>query len=75
MNILISGHTSGLGENLLVLGLRNNHSIYGISRKTSTKLSSDFQINADLSTEQGIDLAVNWLENKHIDLFQPCWLK
>ncbi len=72
MKILISGHTSGLGHKLLEISLKNNHVVYGISRQISKELSSNHQIRADLSTQEGIQIAYEWLENKQIDLFFHC---
>ena len=72
MKILISGHTSGLGNKLLEISLKNNHVVYGISRQISKELTSNHQISADLSTQEGIHIAYEWLENKQIDLFFHC---
>ena len=72
MNILISGHSSGLGRKLLEISLKNNHKVYGVSRKIIKDIPSEFQISANLSTEGGINIASKWLDNKHIDLFFHC---
>ncbi len=72
MKILITGHTSGIGESLLDIFLKNEHSVYGISRNRSLKISNSSQINIDLSQENGIEDAYQWSKELNPDIFFHC---
>ena len=60
MKIIVTGHTSGIGEALLDLFSINKYDVYGISRNSSPKLEFSRQIELDLSREKDINLAYEW---------------
>ena len=72
MQIVVTGHTSGIGEAILDLFGINNHHVYGISRTSSPKLEISRQIELDLSREKDIDLAYEWVKKINPDLFFHC---
>ena len=72
MNILVTGHSSGIGKKILQQCLKNEHKVYGISRRLSSEIKPEFQIGADLSSFKGITEAKDWLNNKKIDVFIHC---
>ena len=72
MKIIVTGHTSGIGEAITDLFSDNNHDIYGISRNSSPKLEISRQIQLDLCREKDIDLAYEWAKKINPDLFFHC---
>ncbi len=72
MKIIVTGHTSGIGEALVDLFSINNHDVYGISRNSSQTLDISRQIELDLSREKDIDIAYGWAKNVKPDLFFHC---
>lgn len=68
MNVLITGHTSGLGLSLTEKFLSKGYKVYGISRTTNKLLSNKNQLNCDLSNPDEISKASNWVKNLKIDL-------
>tara|TARA_B100000579_G_C22798250_1_gene838311 strand:- start:129 stop:830 length:702 start_codon:yes stop_codon:yes gene_type:complete len=69
MQILISGHSSGIGKSIAELASERGHIIYGISRRKLNLLNDDNQLSADLSKLDEIERSVNWLKNKKINMF------
>tara|TARA_A100001388_G_scaffold277612_1_gene269898 strand:- start:845 stop:1546 length:702 start_codon:yes stop_codon:yes gene_type:complete len=72
MKIIVTGHTSGIGEALLDLFSINKYDVYGISRNSSPKLEFSRQIELDLSREKDINLAYEWAKKVNPDLFFHC---
>tara|TARA_Y100000991_G_C21960697_1_gene344321 strand:+ start:554 stop:1255 length:702 start_codon:yes stop_codon:yes gene_type:complete len=72
MKIIVTGHTSGIGEALLDLFSINNHDVYGISRNSNQTLDISRQIELDLSREKDIDIAYGWAKKVNPDLFFHC---
>tara|TARA_E500000331_G_scaffold357536_1_gene419588 strand:+ start:822 stop:1520 length:699 start_codon:yes stop_codon:yes gene_type:complete len=68
MNVLITGHTSGLGLSLTEKFLSKGYSVYGISRTTNKLLDKTNQLKCDLSNPEGINRASCWVKNLKIDI-------
>ena len=71
MKILVTGHTSGIGEALADLYSIDND-VYGIARNSSQKLDYSRQIKLDLSKEKDIVIAYEWAKKLNPDLFFHC---
>ena len=72
MNILITGHTNGIGNSILKRFESENHRVYGISRNLSDLIDSSKQLKVDLSELKSIEIARNWLSNINVDVFFHC---
>ena len=72
MNILITGHTSGIGESLLKIFKSENNVIYGIARNKSKKIKDSNQLAIDLSDINNIKFSSEWASNLKIDTFIHC---
>tara|TARA_B100000242_G_C42993484_1_gene461318 strand:+ start:219 stop:920 length:702 start_codon:yes stop_codon:yes gene_type:complete len=67
-NILITGHSSGIGKQIAKIALNDQNKIFGISRNKSDINGITEEFRADLSDINGIMKATNWLKNKKIDI-------
>ena len=56
MNILITGHTNGIGNSILKRFESENHRVYGISRNLSNLIDSSKQLKVDLSELKSIEI-------------------
>ncbi len=72
MRILVTGHTSGIGEALLDIFSNNQHDVFGISRNNSKKIKTSNQIKLDLSKENEIDSAYEWTKDIKPEVFYHC---
>ena len=72
MNVLITGHTSGIGLELQKIFTANDCKVYGISRRTSLFISNENQFGCDLSSIKGIKDACDWVEPLQLDCVIHC---
>ena len=75
-NVLVTGGTSALGEEILKILLKNNYNVIGLynsnevkAKKLEKELGIEF-VKCDLTSENNIDNMVNYLisKYKHIDI-------
>ena len=71
-SILITGHSSGIGQNLSSILHSKGYNIFGISRTTSGTLPSQNQFQADLSDRAGIQAACEFVQTKEINQIVHC---
>tara|TARA_B100000886_G_scaffold340500_1_gene310530 strand:+ start:4566 stop:5267 length:702 start_codon:yes stop_codon:yes gene_type:complete len=72
MNILITGHTNGIGNSILKIFKSENHSVYGISRNLSNLIDFSNQLKVDLSELKSIEIVKDWLAYIDVDIFFHC---
>ena len=72
MKILVTGHTSGIGDALLDIYTSNKHSVFGIARNYSQKIDRNNQIKLDLSKEKDIESAYTWTKKINPEIFIHC---
>ena len=72
MNVLITGHTSGIGLELQKIFTANDCSVYGISRRTSLFISNENQFGCDLSFIKGIKYVCKWVKQLIVDIMIHC---
>lgn len=72
MNILITGHSAGIGNSLLNIFKSKNFNIFGISRNFSEQIELSHQLNLDLSKIENIKEASIWASKKKLDIFFHC---
>ena len=72
MNILITGHTSGIGKSLLNKFNSEKINVFGISRRVSDQIPISNQLNLDLSTVENINVAKEWVSNQKFNMFFHC---
>jgi 3-oxoacyl-[acyl-carrier protein] reductase len=68
MNIIITGTSRGIGENLAKHYLALGHIVFGCGRQNASKFEHNnfFYIKADVSIEQDVQKFVKFLREKHI---------
>ena len=71
-NVLITGHTSGIGAALTKSFLSNGCSVYGIARTLSPELPTCNQLQFDLSTPLLSSALVPFFDNISFDVFIHC---
>ena len=69
MRVLITGHTSGIGESLLDIFVENGFMVYGVSRNINKKINISNQFQLDLSLEDDIDRLQPWISSIKPDIF------
>ena len=72
MRVLITGHTSGIGESLLDIFVENGFMVYGVSRNINKKINISNQFQLDLSLEDDIDRLQPWISSIKPDIFFHC---
>ncbi len=72
MNILITGHSSGIGLEIVKLSIDLGFNVFGISRNSCNLKDISDEKKVDLCNETSVYSSLDWIEKKKIDIFIHC---